>query len=169
MATRPIKAPTVGTVATNYPILKDKAVVTAAEEYATNKAEIDRLEALNKEHRKTIEAALAGAPIAYAGARIIRCSEVKALPATALRSRRSRRHRTLSSPRQWLARSSRARRARPDIPGSRSRNALPGSLFRHRRLLVGLRPGRHPNRCLLRNRAIRSPGPGEALARNTDL
>lgn len=82
MATRRTAAAAVGTVATNYPILKDKAVVTAAEEYATNKAEIDRLEALNKEHRKTIEAALAGAPIAYAGARIIRCTEVKALPAT---------------------------------------------------------------------------------------
>ena len=68
--------------ATNYPVLRDKAVVTAADEYASNKAEIDRLEALNKEHRTVIVAALAGAPIAYAGARIIRCSEVAAAPAT---------------------------------------------------------------------------------------
>ena len=82
MAARRAAAPAVGTVATNYPILKDKAVVTAAEEYATNKAEIDRLEALNKAHRTVIVTALAGAPIAYAGSRIIRCSEVAASPAT---------------------------------------------------------------------------------------
>lgn len=68
--------------ASNYPVLKDKKIIEAAEAYAKNKAEISRLEALNEVLKPQLVAAMEGAPIAYAGARVLNLSAVEATPAT---------------------------------------------------------------------------------------
>lgn len=77
------KAPTAPpAAASNYPVLKDKKTIEAAEAYAKNKAEISRLEALNEVLKPQLVAAMEGAPIAYAGARVLNLSTVEATPAT---------------------------------------------------------------------------------------
>jgi hypothetical protein len=68
---------------TNHPVLKDKKIIAAADEYATLKAESSRIERRLKELKPLLEAAMDGAPVAYAGKRILNLSYTEATPAGA--------------------------------------------------------------------------------------
>ena len=83
MATAPkssTKAATAEAPANNYPVIKDKKIIAAAEEYATLKKEASRIERRLKELKPLIEAAMDGAPVAYAGTRILNLSTTEATP-----------------------------------------------------------------------------------------
>jgi hypothetical protein len=71
----------VAPAANNYPVLKDKKIIAAADEYATLKAEGSRIERRLKELKPLLEAAMDGAPVAYAGKRILNLSRTEAIPA----------------------------------------------------------------------------------------
>lgn len=79
---RPAKkaAPEASAEATNYPVIKDKKIIAAAEEYATLKKEGSRIERRLKELKPLLEAAMDGAPVAYAGTRILNLSTTEAIP-----------------------------------------------------------------------------------------
>jgi hypothetical protein len=62
-------------------VLRGKAVVAAVKDYAANKAEADRLIALNVTHKLTIVAAMGNASIAECGMHIVRVTEVAESPA----------------------------------------------------------------------------------------
>lgn len=63
-------------------VIRDEAVIAAAEEYAAAKAQFDRLEARLKELRPVIVAAMGDAPQARAGWRTLILAVVPAVPAT---------------------------------------------------------------------------------------
>ena len=69
----------------NYPVLRDKAVMAAVEEYCTKKAEMDALKERVDALRDIILAAMAGSPTAYCGARVLSVSQIPELPAIANR------------------------------------------------------------------------------------
>lgn len=73
----------VATAGTNLPVLKDKKVLAAVEEYVAAGAQAKLLEGRVEELRAVVVAAMAGAPTAYAGARTLSLSVVPLLPATA--------------------------------------------------------------------------------------
>ena len=60
---------TVSPVGTHYPVLRKRAMVRAAEEFATKKAERDRLEARLAEVREQLVEAAGDTPVARAGQR----------------------------------------------------------------------------------------------------
>ena len=66
---------------TNYPVIKDKALIAAAEEYFTLARDESRIALRKKELKPQLLAAMAGAPKAYAGARLLSASEVATIPA----------------------------------------------------------------------------------------
>ncbi|HVB67964.1 MAG TPA: hypothetical protein VNE67_08935 [Acetobacteraceae bacterium] len=68
---------------TNHPVIRDKGIIAAAEEYHAKKADFDLLEARLKELKGLLEPAMGGAPTAYAGTRILTRTDVPPLPATA--------------------------------------------------------------------------------------
>lgn len=74
--------PAIAPPGTNFPVIKDKAIIAKAEIYATKKAEIASLEAEVKALRPDLLAAMGGAPTAYAGTRVLSLNEVSAIPAT---------------------------------------------------------------------------------------
>ncbi|MBO1077243.1 hypothetical protein [Roseomonas marmotae] len=73
-------APTAAPAGTNHPVIKDKKIIAAAEEYATLKKDASRIERRLKELKPVLEAAMDGAPVAYAGARILNLSVTEATP-----------------------------------------------------------------------------------------
>jgi hypothetical protein len=79
---QPKQLPTVTAKPSNYPVLKDRKVLAAVEEYAAKKAQLEVLEARLKELRPTIEAAMDGAPVAYAGARVVSVTTFAPTPST---------------------------------------------------------------------------------------
>lgn len=68
---------------TNFPVIKDKKAIAAAEEYYGLLRDASRIEARKKELKLLLIAAMAGAPTAFAGARVLSASEVNAVPPTA--------------------------------------------------------------------------------------
>jgi hypothetical protein len=66
---------------TNHPVIKDKKIIAAADEYAKLKAEASRIERRLKELKPLLEAAMDGAPVAYAGSRILNLTRTEAIPA----------------------------------------------------------------------------------------
>ena len=66
----------------NYPVIRDKAAVQHAVDYAAKLAEVKRLEAEMKVHKAGILAAMADAPEAVFGVHIVSATQVSALPST---------------------------------------------------------------------------------------
>ena len=71
-----------GSAVSNYPVIKDKAAIAAAAQYALTLAEVKRLEAELKPLKKTILDAMAGAPEATFGFHIVSATEVAAIAPT---------------------------------------------------------------------------------------
>lgn len=67
---------------TNYPALRRKEVIAAAEEYFAAKAEVKLLEGKLETLKRALLAAMAGAPVATAGARVLHCTVVPEIPAS---------------------------------------------------------------------------------------
>jgi hypothetical protein len=66
----------------NFPIIKDKTVIAAAEEYYGLLRDESRIEARKKELKPLLIAAMNGAPTAFAGVRVLSVSDVNAVPLT---------------------------------------------------------------------------------------
>ncbi|MBC9177805.1 hypothetical protein [Pseudoroseomonas ludipueritiae] len=81
-ATKTAAAAPAAPAGTNHPVIKDKALIKAAETYATNKAEISRMEAENDDLKPRLLAAMGGAPTAYAGSRVLTQSDVETIKPT---------------------------------------------------------------------------------------
>ena len=77
---RAIKAAATPPAGTNHPVIKDKKIIAAADEYATLKAEAARIERRLKALKPVLEAAMEEAPVAYAGSRILNLSRTEAIP-----------------------------------------------------------------------------------------
>lgn len=73
--TKPVALPAAGAPGSNYPVISDKKIVALVAEYAKN-------EARNREIRPIVEAALNGAPIACAGAHVVKLTPVAPTLAT---------------------------------------------------------------------------------------
>jgi hypothetical protein len=67
---------------TNYPIIKAKTVIAAAEEYYGLLRDESRIDTRKKELKPILLEAMNGAPTAYAGARVLSASAVNTVPAT---------------------------------------------------------------------------------------
>lgn len=66
----------------NFPVIKDKAAVAAAEEYFGLTKEETRIRLRKKELKRLLVAAMGGAPTAFAGARVLTLNEVADVPGT---------------------------------------------------------------------------------------
>jgi hypothetical protein len=80
MAHTPSIPTTVAPAGTNYPVLKDKPLIAAAEEYFAKQAEAKVIESRLKELKAQIVAAMHGAPTAYAGVRVLSLTEFAPVP-----------------------------------------------------------------------------------------
>ena len=67
---------------TNFPVLKDKAVVAAVEDYCAAKSAMELAKAKMDELKPVIVKAMGDAPTAYCGTRVLNHSKVAPLPGT---------------------------------------------------------------------------------------
>ncbi len=71
-----------GAAGSNYPVIRDKAAIQAAEDFAIKYAEYKRLDAELDVLKGTVLAAMAGAPKAMFGKRIVSSKDYAPLPPT---------------------------------------------------------------------------------------
>lgn len=78
---KPVTGPSGPTAGTNFPVIKDKRVIAAADEYFAKQAEAKVLDGRLKELKEQLVTAMDGAPTAYAGARVLSLASFPAVPA----------------------------------------------------------------------------------------
>ncbi len=70
------------TATTNYPVLRNKKLLAAVEEFVAISAQLKALKKRHEELRDQVIAGMNGSPVAYAGARTVNVATVAATPAT---------------------------------------------------------------------------------------
>lgn len=75
------KVPASAPVGSNFPVIKDKRVIAAADEYFAKQAEAKVLDGRLKELKQQLVEAMGGAPTAYAGVRVLSLASFPPVPA----------------------------------------------------------------------------------------
>lgn len=73
-------APKAKATGTNFPVIKDKKLIAAADEYFAKQAEAKVIDGRLKELKQLLVAAMGDAPTAYAGVRILSLAAFPAVP-----------------------------------------------------------------------------------------